>query len=429
MESDVRIPSPGESVREGLLAEWHHKDGDRVRKGEALLVVETDKITFEVSAEADGVLQILVPAGETVAVGGVVGKLRSEPAGEGESRPKVEEPAPSAPAPPREAPAEEVAPPKEPGRQPTPETAPSPQVMPAEPSGSLAGPAVRGLLAAHGLDPSRIAGTGPSGRITKGDVLLHLETRKEASPPPRGTPAEREEASPEPGVRRKPLSPIRRRIAERLLEARRNTAMLTTFNEIDMTRVQALRVELRESFRAKHEVSLGLMSFFVRATARALAEIPEVNASIEGDDVVYHDYRHIGVAIAGDRGLVVPVLRHADRLSFAEIERGIADFVEKIRANRLELGELEGGTFTITNGGVFGSLLSTPILNTPQSGILGMHKIEERPVALAGEVVIRPMMYVALSYDHRLVDGREAVTFLRRIKELVESPERLLLEA
>lgn len=224
------------------------------------------------------------------------------------------------------------------------------------------------------------------------------------------------------------MTPIRRRIAERLLEARQSTAMLTTFNEIDMTRVKELRSRFQDDFKARHGISLGIMSFFIKAALDALKEIPEVNASIEGQDIVYHHYYHVGVAIGGERGLVVPVIRHADRLGFAQLEQAIVDFVKKIKENRLQLSDLEGGTFTISNGGVFGSLLSTPILNTPQSGILGLHKMEDRPVVMDGQIVIRPMMYVAFSYDHRLIDGREAVTFLKRIKEGVEHPERLMLE-
>lgn len=318
-------------------------------------------------------------------------------------------------------------------------------------------PSVRRLVAAQGLDANLLHGTGPGGRITKGDVLNYLERTSEPKPtleqaqesidlsPPAAVtekpvltsspdkaevPAAAAELScgPFERVTRQPMSRIRLRIAERLLEARQQTAMLTTFNEIDMSALQAERARFKEAFRAKHGVSLGIMSFFIKATTIALQEFPDLNASIEGKDVVYHDYYHIGVAIGAERGLVVPVIRHADHLSFAQLEQAIVDFVQKIKENRLELTDLDGGTFTITNGGVYGSLLSTPILNMPQSGILGMHKIEDRPVAIAGEVVIRPMMYVALSYDHRLVDGRQAVTFLKRIKEYIENPERIMLE-
>ncbi|MGB5986687.1 MAG: dihydrolipoyllysine-residue succinyltransferase, partial [Desulfobacterales bacterium] len=281
---------------------------------------------------------------------------------------------------------------------------------------------------------------------TKGDLLLHLESAaasqsaassQSVQPEPQ-TPStpQAAESAPQPqepapaeadAIRREPMSPIRKRIAQRLLTAKQNTAMLTTFNEIDMTRVMALRAQYKEEFKAKNEVNLGFMSFFIKATVSALQEIPQINAAIDGDDILYHDYYHIGIAVSGKRGLVVPVIRNADQCSFADLEQTIVDFVGRIRSNQLDLKDLEGGTFTITNGGVFGSLLSTPILNMPQSGILGMHKIEKRPVVVDDQIVIRPMMYVALSYDHRIVDGREAVTFLKRIKSYVEDPERLLL--
>jgi 2-oxoglutarate dehydrogenase E2 component (dihydrolipoamide succinyltransferase) len=302
---------------------------------------------------------------------------------------------------------------------------------------------VRALLDETGIDPATIKGTGPGGRVTRGDVLLHMEekgvtppaaavertakpgaARPAAKPaPPRPEPAEAGDE-----VTRKAMSPIRRRIAERLLESRRNTAALTTFNEIDMSAVQGIRRRLKEGFRERYGVSLGLMSFFVKACVTALREVPEVNAFIDGGDIVYHHRYHIGMAIGAERGLVVPVIRNADRLAFHEIERAIDAFATKVKENRLELTDLEGGTFTISNGGVFGSLLSTPILNTPQSGILGLHRIEDRPVVVGGEIVIRPMMYVALTYDHRIIDGREAVTFLKRVKECVENPERIMLE-
>jgi 2-oxoglutarate dehydrogenase E2 component (dihydrolipoamide succinyltransferase) len=298
-------------------------------------------------------------------------------------------------------------------------------------------PSVRRLVAQKHLDASKISGTGPGGRITKGDVLLFLEQAppQAVSPPPasessKAAPAA-VPASAQPfaeATTRKAMSPIRRRIAERLLAAKQNTAMLTTFNDIDMSRVQALRGEHREAFKQKYGVSLGFMSFFIKATVEALKEFAQLNAFIEGSDIIEHHYYHIGVAVGSKRGLVVPVIRHADRLSFAELEMAIVDYVKKINDNRLELKDLEGGTFTITNGGVFGSLLSTPILNAPQSGILGMHRVERRAMVVNEEIVIRPMMYVALSYDHRIVDGREAVTFLRRIKDCVENPERMMME-
>jgi len=386
MAIEIKIPSVGESITEAVLAEWFKSDGDTVTADEPLFVIETDKVTLEVTAPAAGVLMIITAAGETVAIGAVVGQLEAA-AG----------------------------------------TAESAEYAPAE----------------RGVDISLVPGTGPGGRVTKGDLILYLEgagaaqtqppaaAAEEVAPPPAAREAAPPPAAPaEPKadpVRREPMSPIRKRIAQRLLTAKQNTAMLTTFNEIDMGRAMDLRAQYKATFKEKHGVNLGFMSFFIKATVEALKEIPEINAAIDGDDLVYHDYCHVGIAVGGERGLVVPVIRHADQLSFAELEQAIVDFVGRIKSNRLDLTDLEGGTFTITNGGVFGSLLSTPILNMPQSGILGMHKIEKRPVVVDDQIVIRPMMYVALSYDHRIVDGREAVTFLKRIKEGVEDPQRLLL--
>ena len=290
------------------------------------------------------------------------------------------------------------------------------------------------MVAEKGVDVSQIRGTGPGGRITKGDVLLYLEETAGLAErrPPMAVPSEPVASQPIQSVQemttRKAMSPIRQRIAARLLEAKQSTAMLTTFNEIDMSRVLALRTQFQENFKRKHGVSLGFMSFFIKASVEALKAFPEINAFIEGKEIVYHQFQHIGVAVGSDRGLVVPVIRHAENLSFAEMELAIDEFLAKINENRLDLADLEGGTFTISNGGVYGSLLSTPILNMPQSAILGMHKIEKRPVVIDNQVVIRPMMYVALSYDHRIVDGREAVTFLKRIKEFIENPEQMIME-
>jgi 2-oxoglutarate dehydrogenase E2 component (dihydrolipoamide succinyltransferase) len=422
MVVEIKVPSVGESVQEAVLAEWFKNDGDTVAKEDPLFVIETDKVTLEVAAEAAGKLKVLVAEGQTVAIGTVVGTIDAAAA-----------PADAAAeSPPAQAPAE---PQPEAVSTADAETAPKPAEMPAV-STPAPGPAdtsglapsVRRLVTERGVDITQVTGTGPAGRITKGDVLLYLE-RPGATfvPAPASAPAEK--AIPDTDlVRRKPMSPIRRRIAARLLEAKQNTAMLTTFNEIDMERVIAIRSRYKEAFGKKFDVSLGFMSFFIKATVEALKEFPEINAYIEGQDIVYHDYYHIGVAIGSPKGLVVPVIRHAEQKSFAELEQAIVDFVAKIRENRLELQDLEGGTFTISNGGVFGSLLSTPILNTPQSGILGMHKTEKRPVVIDDEVVVRPMMYVALSYDHRIVDGREAVTFLKRIKECIEDPERIMME-
>jgi len=417
MEIEIKIPGVGESVQEAVLAQWYKKDGDMVRKDEPLFVIETDKVTLEIVAEADGILKIMAAEGETVAIGAVVGTIDSAAAA---------------------VPVPEPPPPKEKKAAPVPEEPPAPAVPIQLEARPVLSPAVRRLVAEKNIDPATITATGPGSRITKGDVLLHLEqtmvavrdaaiseTRRPSVSQPKDSVAP---AAPAAEVSRKPMSPIRQRIASRLLEAKQNTAMLTTFNEIDMSRTMAIRTQFKDAFRDKHGVSLGFMSFFIKAGVEALKEFPEINAFIDGNEIVYHHYHHIGVAIGTDRGLVVPVIRNAENLSFAQLEQAIVDYVEKIKSNRLELADLEGGTFTISNGGVFGSLLSTPILNTPQSGILGMHKIEKRPVVVDDKVQVRPMMYVALSYDHRIVDGREAVTFLVRIKECIENPERIMME-
>ena len=419
---DIVIPHVGESVQEAVLAEWFKQDGEIVELDEPLLVIETDKVTLEVVAEARGIVAITVPEGETVAIGAVVGTL-TPVAGEA-----VAAPADAA----QEAPAEAEKPVPEPAPEPAPAPAPTAptQAAHAPGGGDPLAPSVRRLVREKNLDASRIPGTGPGGRISKGDVLLYLE--KAPAGIPEALPSPGEQAclpeQQEPLEERKPMTPIRKRIAERLLASRQNTAMLTTFNEIDMGRAMAIRSQYKQAFADRHGVSLGFMSFFIKACVEALKEIPEINAFVEGDDIVYHHYQHIGVAIGAKKGLVVPVIRHAERMNFAQVEQAIVDYVGKIKENRLELADLEGGTFTVSNGGVYGSLLSTPILNTPQSGILGMHKIEKRPVVVDDEIVVRPMMYVALSYDHRIVDGKGAVTFLKRVKEYMENPERLLLE-
>ncbi len=421
MEIEIKIPSVGESVQEAVLAQWYKKDGDMVQKDEPLFVIETDKVTLEIVSEADGVLKVMVSEGETVAIGTIVGVITTEAVPD----------RPPKPAPPKEEP------PTVPPRKA--EVPAEPDLDEAEPAPSpdrpILPPSVRRLVAERKIDVAAITGTGPGNRVTKGDVLLYLE---QARGPVTAEPRDREVSQPEialepvsppaASVSRKPMSPIRQRIASHLLAAKQNTAMLTTFNEIDMSRTMSVRTRFKEAFREKHGVSLGFMSFFIKASVEALKEFPEINAFIEDKDIVYHHYYNIGVAIGTDRGLVVPVIRNADSLSFAELEQAIIDYVEKIKNKRLELADLEGGTFTISNGGVFGSLLSTPILNMPQSGILGMHKIEQRPVVIDNEIKIRPMMYVALSYDHRIVDGREAVTFLVRIKECIENPEQIMME-
>jgi 2-oxoglutarate dehydrogenase E2 component (dihydrolipoamide succinyltransferase) len=451
---EIKVPSVGESVTEALLAQWFKKDGDLVKNDEPLFVIETDKVTLEVVAEADGVLSIQVPEGETVVIGAVVGTLNTDAAAKTadepvadkgekgvEATPAAAEPVAatgpeltteSAPA----APAAKVAEPAAPQQEPV---AKAPVFHRGE--GVQFAPSVRRLIAEKHLDPAQITGSGPGGRITKSDVVLYLESGRapvSVGTADQATVAEAKKTSaempPEKAVaaeertNRKPMSQIRQRIAARLLEAKHSTAMLTTFNEIDMANVMAMRRRYKETFQQKYGVGLGFMSFFIKACIEALKEFSQINAFVDGKDIIEHHYYHIGVAIGSERGLVVPVIRHADMLSFAGLEQAIVDYVKKINENRLELSDLAGGTFTISNGGVYGSLLSTPILNTPQSAILGMHKIEKRPVAIDDEVVIRPMMYVALSYDHRIVDGREAVTFLKRIKECVENPERIMME-
>lgn len=443
MVVEIKVPSVGESVTEAVLAQWFKKDGDRVEKGEALFVIETDKVTLEVEAEANGVLTIGVKEGETVLIGAVVGTLEAA-AGDAEAapaeKPDAKKPAGKEKAQKKQTEQEQAAavnpektapPPKSEaavGQEKAAEPPPQEKPLPADLSLS---PAVRRLVRETGVDVGAVTGTGPGGRITKGDVLLHLEAREAQEAAPQtaapgesqaGPPATAEETS------RKPMTPIRQRIAARLLEARQNTAMLTTFNDLDMSRVMEIRSRYKEAFQKKYDVALGFMSFFIKAAVEALKEFPEINAFVDGKDIVYHHYYHVGVAIGTGRGLVVPVIRHCENLSLAMMEQAIVDYVKKIKENRLDLADLEGGTFTITNGGVFGSLLSTPILNTPQSAILGMHRIEKRPVVIEDEIVVRPMMYLALSYDHRIVDGREAVTYLRRIKELLENPERMIVE-
>ena len=411
MTMDILVPALGESVNEATVAQWLKQPGDAVEADEVLVELETDKITLEVNAAAAGVLaEVLVQEGDNVEVGAVLGRI-SEGA--------------AAAAKPAKPPAANPAPP------------PAPASAPPAPGASAAdalSPAVRKLIEDNKLDPGRITGTGKDGRILKEDVLRALDGGAAAPAPaqaPAKPPAAPAPAAPvETGAReeRVRMTRLRKRIAERLKEAQNTAAMLTTFNEVDMSAVMALRSQYRDSFEKKHGVRLGFMSFFSKAAVAALKELPAVNAEVDGDELVYKNYYNIGIAVSTPQGLVVPVVRDADRLSFAEIEKTIAGLGRKGRNGKLSMDDLTGGTFTITNGGIFGSLLSTPILNPPQSGILGLHKIEERPVAVAGEAVIRPMMYVALSYDHRIIDGREAVTFLVRVKEFIEDPERLLLD-
>jgi 2-oxoglutarate dehydrogenase E2 component (dihydrolipoamide succinyltransferase) len=443
--ADVRIPHLGESVTEGVIARWLRRDGDSVKAGEPVLELETAKATMEIAAEASGRLRVLQPEGATVRAGAVVGRIEEEA---GEAPPRAEPPAPAAPH--AEAPASAEVEGRAGAEIAAPPTGPGPAAeRPAADAGLS--PAVRRLIAEHGLDPSAIRGTGRGGRLTKEDVLRHLETTGARAPGAAARPTETvappaeaeapaappavappfvapRPATGEPAVRRVPMTPLRRRIAERLVEAQRTAAILTTVNEIDMSALLALRRRFRERFRERHGVDLGLVSLFARAVVHALADFPVLNAQIDGGDIVYHPAVHLGIAVATPRGLVVPVVRDADRLSLSELERAVDELARLAREGRLTPDQLTGGTFTITNGGVFGSLLSTPILNPPQSGILGMHRIQDRPVAVDGQVVIRPMMYVALSYDHRLVDGEPAVRFLVRVKELLEEPARMLLD-
>ena len=400
MATQIVVPALGESVTEATVSKWLKSAGEAVAMDEPLVELETDKITLEVPAAAAGVLAaITVAEGQTVEVGAVLGSIEASADGAAPANRAVPEPVPEPAAPPAT-------------RQ------------------SLS-PAVRKLVEEHGLDPTTIEGTGKGGRLTKGDVLAHLASSRDsvpADPAPAPVPA----AEPAPaGAReeRVPMTRLRQRIAERIKEAQNTAAMLTTFNEVDMSAVIAMRGRLRDAFEKKHGVRLGFMSFFVKSVIVALKEVPAVNAEIDGTDIVYKNHYDIAVAVGTEQGLVVPVLRDADGLSFAAVEAGIADLGSRARDGKLAMQDLTGGTFTITNGGVYGSLLSTPILNPPQSGILGMHKIEKRPVAVDDEIVVRPMMYLALSYDHRIVDGREAVTFLVRVKECIEDPERILLEA
>jgi len=409
MTIEIRVPGLGESVTEATVGKWLKAQGDTVRADEPLVELETDKVTVEVPAPQAGVLsEILVQPGGTIAVGGLLGML-GEGSGAAAAPPKPK-PLPSAPA--AAAPAPKPA-------------AAAPQ--PARPSAApVLSPSARKIAEENNVPAQAIAASGRDGRVTKGDVLAAIEARANDPKPVYIPPAgPRHEAAREERV---PMSRLRRTIALRLKEAQNTAAMLTTFNEVDMSAIMHLRAAHKDTFEKRYGVRLGFMSFFVKACIIALKEIPSVNGEIEGDDIVYKNYYDLGVAVGTERGLVVPVVRDADRLNFAEIEKKINDFGLRARDNKLKLEELQGGTFTISNGGVYGSLMSTPILNVPQSGILGMHKIEQRPVAIDGKVEIRPMMYLALSYDHRLVDGKEAVTFLVRVKECLEAPERLVLE-
>ncbi|MSO64557.1 MAG: 2-oxoglutarate dehydrogenase complex dihydrolipoyllysine-residue succinyltransferase [Alphaproteobacteria bacterium] len=400
--TEIRVPSLGESVTEATVAKWFKAVGDSVAADEPLVELETDKVTVEVPAATAGTIsEITAKAGVTVAVGALLGQITD---GQGVAMPCPTTPAPTAKAatPKAEAPA-----------------APAPSVAIAS------APSARRVAAEKNLDLAQVPGSGRDGRVLKGDVLAQLERGPAPVAKPAVPSGPRARADREERVR---MTRLRQRIAQRLKEAQNTAAMLTTFNEVDMSAVMALRSLHKDAFEAKHGVKLGFMSFFVAAAVTVLREIPAVNGEIDGDDLVYKNYYDIGVAVSAPQGLVVPVLRDADQRSFADLEKAIADFGQRARDGKLKIEELSGGTFTISNGGVFGSLLSTPILNPPQSAILGMHAIQKRPVAVGDQVQIRPMMYVALSYDHRIIDGREAVTFLVRLKQCIEDPNRLLLD-
>ncbi|MBC7770077.1 MAG: 2-oxoglutarate dehydrogenase complex dihydrolipoyllysine-residue succinyltransferase [Phycisphaerales bacterium] len=406
--TDIVVPTLGESVSEATVAKWMKKAGDAVKKDETLVELETDKVSVEVSAPEAGVLsEIVAGEGDTVTIGALLGRMGGAGAQAAPAAPKAEAPKPAPEA-----------------QKPAAAPAPSPQ---SNGAARQAPPSVQRIAAEGGVDVSAMTGSGKDGRVTKADALAIIENRSAQSAPAPAHPplqarvvGEQEE--------RVPMTRLRKTIARRLKEAQNSAAMLTTFNEADMSAIMAARNKYKDNFERKHGVKLGFMSFFVKACIAGLKEIPNVNAEIDGDDIIYKNFYDIGIAVGTDRGLVVPVVRDADHKSMAEIEKEIGELGLKARDGRLKLEDLQGATFTISNGGVYGSLMSTPILNAPQSGILGMHKIQERPVVVDKQIVIRPMMYLALSYDHRIVDGKEAVTFLVRVKEGLEDPERMLLD-
>ncbi len=437
MATDVKVPALGESITEGTLAQWLKKAGEAVAADEPIASLETDKVTVDVPSPVAGILtETIVNEGDSVEVGAVIARIDESASASAAS-------ASTNPAGAGENPAlrgAEHAPEPKPGD----ETSSGDQ--PAETSDGddhimTMSPAVRRAVLEHHVDPTRIKGTGKDGRLTKDDVLAAAKAQQSGAPaeakapaspapppPPASAPAKAAPATGERKEERVRMSRIRQTIAQRLKDAQNTAAMLTTFNDVDMSAVMEARSRYKDLFEKKHGIRLGFMSFFVKAVALAVRDVPAVNASIEGDEIVYRDYLDVSIAVSAPKGLVVPVVRNAHAMSFAEIEKTIADYGKRAKEGTLTIEEMQGGTFTISNGGVFGSLLSTPILNPPQSGVLGMHRIEERPVAVDGQVVIRPMMYLALSYDHRLVDGREAVTFLVRVKEAIEDPTRLLID-
>lgn len=423
MSVQVKIPAVGESISSGVVSVWHKKSGERVKKGDPLFTLETDKVSTEIVAEVDGVLTTKATEGQEVKIGEVVAEID-------ESKNIAASAETKKPAQDRGAVADR-GPTARGGGQGDQAESTAPAVA------KELSPAVRRIIEEEKLDPSKISGTGKGGRITKGDALAAAQNRGASAPAEAKSPAPAETIEPieslapptqDGRVVRKRMSPLRRKIAQQLVMAQNTAAILTTFNECDMSEVMSLRAHAQEEFRRKNGVKLGLMSFFVKATAAALKAVPVVNGRIEGDDFIQNNFYDIAVAVGTERGLVVPVVRDADKKTFAQLEKDIADYAKKAREGKLKIEELQGGTFTISNGGTYGSLLGTPILNPPQSGILGMHKIMERPIAVNGAVVVRPMMFLALSYDHRLIDGKEAVTFLIKVKEGIENPKTLPID-
>jgi 2-oxoglutarate dehydrogenase E2 component (dihydrolipoamide succinyltransferase) len=424
--TEIRVPTLGESVTEATIGRWFKKAGDAVAVDEPLVELETDKVTIEVPAPSAGTLgEIVAKDGETVAVGALLGQINE---GGAAAKPAA------APAKAAEAPAKPAAPPAAPAAAAPAAAAAAPApVQKTPPADAPLAPSVRKISAESGIDAATVPGSGKDGRVTKGDMLAAIEKAASAPTPVNQPAAAVQVRAPSPAddasrEERVKMTRLRQTIARRLKEVQNTAAMLTTFNEVDMSHIMAMRAQYKDVFEKKHGSKLGFMGFFTKACVQALKDIPAVNAEIDGTDLIYKNYYHVGVAVGTDKGLVVPVVRDCDHKSIAEIEKSIADFGKRARDGQLKIDEMQGGTFTITNGGIYGSLMSTPILNAPQSAILGMHKIQERPMAIAGKVEIRPMMYLALSYDHRVIDGKEAVTFLVRVKESLEDPARLVLD-